>query len=48
MTTYESAIGRAIQILRSGGRLPASLAATLREQGYDLIGLHAAHLNQKA
>jgi hypothetical protein len=45
---YESAIGRAIALLRSGQRISPALAAELREQGYDLPSLHTAHLNQKA
>ena len=46
--TYESAIGRAIAILRAGNRIPPSLAADLRDQGFDIATLHTAHLNQKA
>lgn len=46
--TYQSPIGKAIALLRAGCRLPAPLAAELREQGFDVPGLHAAHLNQKA
>jgi hypothetical protein len=38
MTTYESALGLAISLLRQGKRLPISLTAELREQGYDIIG----------
>lgn len=45
---YESAIGQAIALLRSGQRLPISLTAELREQGFDIPSLHTAHLNQKA
>ena len=45
---YESAIGRAIALLRAGTRLPFSLIADLREQGYDIPSLHTAHLNKKA
>lgn len=48
MTTYESSLGRAIAILRAGGRLPFSLIADLREQGYDIPSLHEAHLNKMA
>lgn len=44
---YESPIGRAIALLRAGKRLPISLTAELREQGYDIPSLHTAHLNQK-
>ena len=47
-TTYDSAIGRAISLLRQGLRLPISLTTELREQGYDIPSLHTAHLNQKA
>lgn len=46
--TYESSLGRAIAILRAGNRIPPSLAADLRDQGYDIATLHTAHLNQKA
>jgi len=46
--TYDSAIGQAIALLRQGQRLSPSLAAELREQGYDIPSLHTAHLNQKA
>ena len=46
--TYESSLGRAIALLRAGNRLPPSLAADLRDQGYDIPSLHTAHLNQKA
>jgi hypothetical protein len=45
---YESHIGQAIALLRGGFRLPISLIAALREQGYDIPSLHTAHLNQKA
>lgn len=48
MTTYESAIGKAIALLRNGQRLSPSLTAELRDQGYDIPSLHTAHLNQKA
>lgn len=48
MTTYESAIGQAIALLRDGKRLPISLTAELREQGYDIPSLCNAHLNKKA
>lgn len=46
--TYDSAIGKAIALLRQGSRLPPSLAAELRDLGYDIPSLHTAHLNQKA
>ena len=46
--TYESSLGRAIALLRAGHRLPPSLAADLRDQGFDIATLHTAHLNQKA
>jgi hypothetical protein len=46
--TYESPLGQAINLLRNGFRLPISLIAALREQGYDIPSLHTAHLNQKA
>lgn len=45
---YDSALGKAIAILRAGHRLPISLAAELVELGYDMPSLHTAHLNQKA
>ena len=45
---YESTLGRAIALLRAGQRLPISLTAELREQGYDIPSLHTAHLNKKA
>lgn len=45
---YQSALGKAIGLLRAGNRLPISLTAELREQGYDIPSLHTAHLNQKA
>ncbi len=48
MNTYESPLGRAIAILRAGSRIPPTLAAELRELGYDLPSLHTAHLNKKA
>ena len=51
MTTpyvYQSALGKAIALLRQGNRLSPSLAAELREEGYDIPSLHTAHLNQKA
>ena len=47
-TAYESAIGQAIALLRQGKRLPISLTAELREQGFDIPSLHTAHLNKKA
>ena len=46
--TMVSAIGRAIELLRAGHRLPVSLTAALRYQGYDIPGLHSAYLNKKA
>jgi hypothetical protein len=48
MNTYQSAIGKAIALLRAGTRLPFSLVAELREQGYDIPSLHTAHLNKGA
>ena len=48
MPPYESALGHAIELLRAGKRLPISLTAELREQGYDIPSLHDAHLNKKA
>lgn len=48
MPTYESALGKAIALLRNGQRLSPSLTAELRDQGYDIPSLHTAHLNQKA
>ena len=51
MTTpyvYQSALGKAIALLRQGNRLSPSLTAELREEGYDIPSLHTAHLNQKA
>lgn len=45
---FESPLGKAIALLRSGQRLPIALTAELREQGYDIPSLHTAHLNKKA
>ena len=45
---YESSLGKAIGLLRAGTRIPHTLAADLREQGYDIPSLHTAHLNKKA
>lgn len=46
MQTYESNIGRAIDLLRRGQRLPQSLVESLRDDGYDIPGLHSAYLNK--
>lgn len=43
-TVYVSAIGKAIDLLSRGQRLPISLTTELREQGYDIPSLHTAHL----
>ncbi len=48
MHTYESALGKAIDLLRNGFSLPLPLRIQLREDGYDVLALTAAHLNQKA
>lgn len=47
-TLRQSDIATAIEALRAGQRLPHSLTVALREQGYDIVGLHSAYLNKKA
>ena len=44
----QSDLATAIDTLRAGQRLPQSLVMKLREQGYDIVGLHTAYLNKKA
>lgn len=43
----ESDLGKAISLLSQGLRLPNYLVTELREQGYDIPGLHNAYLNKK-
>lgn len=38
---YQSNIGKAVSRLREGRRLPADLAASLMEEGFDVPGLTA-------
>ena len=47
-TPPESTLGTAIELLRTGIRLPTRLINELNEQGYDVVGLHTAYLNKKA
>lgn len=43
ISTYESALGKAIAIWSSGRRIPFALAVELVEQGYDVGTLEKAH-----
>lgn len=47
-TQYESALGKAIDLLRNGFSLPFSLRRELTEQGVDVLALQARYTNQSA
>lgn len=46
MNTFETTLGRAIDLLRHGYSLPFSVRRALVEEGYDPAALTAAHLGR--
>ncbi|MCQ1855391.1 hypothetical protein [Neorhizobium galegae] len=46
LNEMQSTLGKAIAIWRSGRNISFAMGAELREQGYDVAALAAAHRNQ--